>query len=129
MPRTVVLEHTLPDGSRHFDWLMEPGEARPGARDEDRSLLAFRVSVRVDDPSVGSFRAEAMPAHRRLYLRYEGEIAGGRGRVLRVAEGVCKVVERTAGEVGVEVEFAGRRRALRGRRLNGGVWAFEQESP
>lgn len=107
---------------------MEASEAGPGASDEDRSLLAFRVSVRVDDPSVGSFRAEAMPDHRRLYLRYEGEIAGGRGRVLRVAEGICKIVRRTADEVGVEVEFAGRRRVLGGRRLNGGVWEFEQAS-
>lgn len=128
MPRTVVLEHTLPGGTRHFDWLMEASEGGPGASDEDRSLLAFRVSVRVDDPSVGSFRAEAMPDHRRLYLRYEGEIAGGRGRVLRVAEGICKIVRRTADEVGVEVEFAWRRRVLVGRRLDGVVWEFEQES-
>lgn len=108
---------------------MEPSEAGPGAGDEDRSLLAFRVRVRVDDPSVGSFGAEAMPDHRRRYLWYEGEIAGGRGCVLRVAEGVCNVLRRTADELGVEVDFAGRRRVLRGRRLYGGVWEFEQESP
>ncbi len=63
VPRTVVLEHTLPDGSRHFDWLMEPAEPGPDATDEDRSLLAFRLAARVDAPSIVSFLAEAMPDH------------------------------------------------------------------
>ncbi|MCZ7633282.1 MAG: hypothetical protein M5U20_07350 [Phycisphaerales bacterium] len=126
MPRTVVLEHTLPDGSRHFDWLMEPAEPGPDATDEDRSLLAFRLAARVDAPSIVSFLAEAMPDHRRLYLQHEGAISGERGTVVRVAAGSCRIVRRSPADIEVEVAFSGRRRVLRGRRLHGGIWAFEQ---
>ncbi len=122
-----MLEHTLPDGTRHFDWLIESAEPGPDATDEDRSLLAFRVGVRVDDPSVGSFRAEALPDHRRLYLHYEGVISGDRGAVIRVAEGACRIARESADAIRVEVEFEGARRVLVGRRLEGGVWAFGQE--
>ncbi|MGP0062113.1 MAG: hypothetical protein ACLQGP_00745 [Isosphaeraceae bacterium] len=31
--------------------------------------------------------ARALPAHRRMYLNYEGEISGNRGRVRRIDEG------------------------------------------
>ncbi|MCW5776956.1 MAG: hypothetical protein KIS87_11000 [Phycisphaeraceae bacterium] len=126
MPRTVVLEHTLPDGSRHFDWLMEPAEPGPDATDEDRSLLAFRLAVRIDDTSIRSFLAESMPDHRRLYLHHEGALSGDRGIVVRVADGACRVVRRSQAGIEVEVAFTGMRRVLHGRPLHGGVWAFEQ---
>lgn len=31
MARMVLLQHTLPDGERHFDWLIEPVGAGPGS--------------------------------------------------------------------------------------------------
>lgn len=127
VPRTVVLEHSLPDGTRHFDWLIESAEPGPDATDDDRSLLAFRVGVRIDEPSVGAFRAEALPAHRRLYLHYEGAISGDRGAVIRVADGACRIARKSADEIRIEVEFRGAQRVLVGLRLEGGVWAFGQE--
>lgn len=78
MPRTVVLLHTLPDGSSHFDWMIEvPG--RPG-------LITFRCDKA---PSrAPEFAAELLPDHRAVYLEYEGPVSGNRGKVERVAAGV-----------------------------------------
>ena len=87
----VLLRHELLDGSWHFDWLIEPSSANaaPGGPD-DRVLLAFRIAHRLDLGPPSEFRAERLANHRRLYLDYEGEIAGGRGRVTRVAAGTCR---------------------------------------
>lgn len=89
----VLLRHDLPDGSWHYDWLLEPASAAaaPGGPDA-RVLLAFRVAKRLDVDPPREFPAERLPDHRRLYLDYEGEIAGGRGRVTRVAAGTCRTI-------------------------------------
>lgn len=99
MPDTVVLEHTLADGTSHFDWLIEraPGEAR---------LLTFRLPV---DPSAAplglSIEADLLPDHRRLYLSYEGPISGDRGVVRRVAQGEVHVRHVSTTMVEVLVRF------------------------
>jgi hypothetical protein len=90
MARWALLLHTLPDGTRHFDWLIQP--ARPDADHhapgpDDRALVTFRTHHRPDDPAVTAFPAERLPDHRSLYLTYEGPIAGDRGHVRRLAEG------------------------------------------
>lgn len=106
MARMVLLEHTLPTGAIHFDWLLErpsPVGAIPLAGDpNDRCLLALRVQARIDEATCTSFSAEAMPDHRVLYLTFEGTLppdAQGqdRGRVRRVAGGVVRAVREANG--------------------------------
>lgn len=75
----VLLEHVLPTGERHFDWLLE----RPGV--PDGLLLAFRVFARVDEGAATGgcgerYPAERMKDHRRVYLEFEGELTGGEER-------------------------------------------------
>lgn len=84
MGRWVLLRHDLPDGSWHYDWMLESGVHPEGG------LVTFRVMVRVDEWSQG-FEAQRLAPHRRAYLDYEGEVSGGRGRVERVGEGKCDV--------------------------------------
>ena len=87
----VLLRHDLPDGSSHFDWLLER-PSHPG-------LLTFRVQERIDRPEEGSgrFTATRLADHRRAYLIYEGPVSGERGSVTRVAEGTCELQDRTDG--------------------------------
>ena len=78
--RYAVLHHTgVP--APHFDVLVEP---RPGG-----DLAAWRSPAwPVDRPAA----VERIKDHRRLYLDYEGEVGGRRGRVDRAAGGSCSVV-------------------------------------
>jgi len=82
--RTVLLRHELPDGSWHFDWLLEHTDH------PDPLLAAFRVWVPVH--STGAFEAQRMQDHRALYLEYEGPLSQGRGSVVRVQTGACKIL-------------------------------------
>lgn len=77
MLRTVVLLHTLPGGSSHFDWMLE----QPGEGD----LATFRCTLSPHDAE--RWGAERLPDHRRAYLDYEGPISRNRGDVQRVAAG------------------------------------------
>ena len=81
--RWVLLRHEMPDGSWHYDWMLE----WDGASDAARALVAFRVSVRPDERVGAGFEAERIGEHRRAYLEFEGVVSGGRGRVVRVARG------------------------------------------
>jgi len=78
-----MLRHDLPDGSTHWDWLIErePGEER---------VLTFRLKSPwpiLDDRSADTFLAERIADHRAMYMEYEGEVSGDRGVVSRVAGG------------------------------------------
>jgi hypothetical protein len=76
--RFAVLEHRW-DGV-HWDFLVEDGPAlRTWA--VDAAIVAG-----VDLP------ARELPAHRAIYLDYEGEVSGGRGSVRRRDRGTCEVV-------------------------------------
>jgi len=87
MPRFVLLEH-LWDGV-HWDFMLEAGEVlRTWAIDAP-------IVAGVDLP------ARAIGDHRRLYLEYEGEISGNRGRVRRLAEGTYRVLVWSADHVQV----------------------------
>lgn len=103
MARMVLLEHTLPDGQRHWDWLIERPDGGAGGL-----LISYRVEQRIDHVGGGegrSFGAVRMADHRRLYLAYEGEVSGGRGRVVRVATGEVMGVTERAGAIVVEGSF------------------------
>ncbi|MBX3359026.1 MAG: hypothetical protein KF745_11450 [Phycisphaeraceae bacterium] len=99
MGACVLLEHTLPDGSVHFDWLFEPDGPPLGG------LLSFRVQERMDQPGCTEVRALSRPDHRRAYLEFEGEVSGGRGSVRRIAAGECVITERTDARLDLTVAF------------------------
>jgi|GEM_PF-1676331 len=80
----VLLRHTLPDASWHFDWLIQrdhpSAPSSSAAGDDARVLRAFRTLIHpaifaLPAPSREPFEAIALPDHRRLYLHYEGPIA------------------------------------------------------
>ncbi|GAB4385840.1 MAG: hypothetical protein Kow0022_13220 [Phycisphaerales bacterium] len=87
MRRFVVLRHCLPDGTEHFDWMIE---REASLTPDDRTLVTFRTATlpcRAD-----SFEAERIADHRSLYLQHEGVIVGGRGWVTRVAGGCADLI-------------------------------------
>ncbi len=92
--RTVVLCHTLADGSSHLDWMIERS-----APIEHR-LITFRAPCRPD--AVGSHQCttERLADHRAHYLDFEGRIDGARGSVQRLASG--SVVELSASDDRIE---------------------------
>ncbi len=78
----VLLRHTLPDETFHFDWMF--------ARDSEGllPLQTFRCSTNPCLALPGALLAlQILPDHRPSYLTYEGSISGGRGSVQRVAQG------------------------------------------
>jgi hypothetical protein len=110
----VLLRHDVPDGTWHFDWMLDLGgdgdersegtHGTQGARGTG-GLETFRVWERPERVPVGAaIRAERLGAHRREYLTFEGEISGGRGRVRRAATGRATRIE--AGGSGMEFEAA-----------------------
>jgi len=120
MGRTVLLLHELPDGSHHFDWLLQPDDANLG-------LLTFRVSERIDLDHCSVCTAERLPDHRPLYLDYQGPVhspgrtsqpphtlplhatdtpMGERGRVTRLASGECRILHQTLDSMLVECRYA-----------------------
>ena len=91
MPRFVLLEHHW--NGVHWDFMLERGDV----------LRTWAI----DEPIVSGrdLPARLLGDHRRVYLDYEGEISGGRGRVERVASGTYRVVEWS--EHLIKVELAG----------------------
>jgi hypothetical protein len=74
----VVLEHTV-GGKAHFDLLLEvEGQER---------LRTLQLPQWPLQPG-GEAGFTELPAHRRLYLTFDGELSGGRGRVRRVESGL-----------------------------------------
>ena len=75
MPLFVLLEHRW--NGLHYDLMLEtePGGClRTWAIDEE--VVAGK-----------NLQARELPAHRAIYLDYEGEVSGGRGRVKRLDRG------------------------------------------
>ncbi len=76
--------------------------------------------------ATGPIGAERLPDHRRLYLDYEGEIAGGRGRVRRLDRGPARIERFEDEELVVQLRGA----VLAGRfhigRNAGGELVFER---
>ncbi len=79
---TALLRHTTTEGV-HYDWLLA-----------DPNHPAGRLwTARTDMPSrtwskLSHWLLEPIGAHRRIYLTYQGPVAGNRGEVVRVDEGV-----------------------------------------
>ena len=98
MPRFVLLEHVW--NGVHWDFMLETGDV----------LRTWAI----DSPIVGDqdLPARQLFDHRRVYLEYEGELSGSRGRVRRVEEGTYRAIEWTDDRVRVEVA---------GRQLSGEV--------
>jgi hypothetical protein len=83
--RYVVLHHWGIDAP-HFDFLFETTADAP--------LMTFRLS---EWPLTKDQPVTRLRDHRRVYLTFQGEIPGDRGRVDRVAEGVLQVIETGSG--------------------------------
>ncbi|MBC7835489.1 MAG: hypothetical protein H7Y88_10385 [Phycisphaerales bacterium] len=122
MGRTVILLHSLPDGTSHFDWLIErePGDsgapAAAGRQADEHGALTFRLMVRPDDPAATSFAGTRLPDHRTQYFDYEGSVAG-RGEVRRVAAGEARIERYSTDELVISVLFGESRRGWRGIRV------------
>ncbi|WP_435007521.1 DNA polymerase ligase N-terminal domain-containing protein [Tundrisphaera lichenicola] len=78
----------------HWDFLVEDGP----------TLRTWAI----DSPIVPDkdLPARELPAHRRIYLDYEGEISGGRGSVTRWDRGECDPIEWGADRVRLLVRGA-----------------------
>lgn len=119
--RTTFLQHTLPDGSWHIDWLIE---VEPG---EQPRLPTFRLADRPDREGVQSFAGELLPDHRRRYLDYEGPVSGNRGHVRTVAQGDVIAVTGwpESLDVTVVLRHDGARWRWQGRPVAEAHWRFE----
>jgi hypothetical protein len=74
MPRYVILEHDHPE--LHWDLMLETGDV----------LRTWRL---LELPAPGkAVAAEALSAHRKAYLDYEGPVSGNRGTVTRWDHGL-----------------------------------------
>ena len=89
MPRFVLLEHVW--NGVHWDFMLEYGEV----------LRTWAI----DAPLVASqdLPARALPDHRRVFLEYEGEISGNRGRVRQLDTGTYRALQWSADRVRVEL--------------------------
>lgn len=117
MPRAVLLRHDLPDGSSHYDWMIQ----RPG--EPDAPLVTFRVSERID-AGITAFRAERIGDHRAAYLDFEGELSAGRGRVTAVAAGEIEIVADEPGWFVARGRIGGASGHFEGRRREEVEWEF-----
>ena len=116
MKRTVILKHTLPDGSWHYDWFIQISE------DATRPVLSFRTGHSQPD-SVVEFEAHRLRDHRAMYLDYEGAVSENRGDVVRVGSG--EVVSFAFDESYEFVLcFGGRNLAYFGQQLEDCHWRF-----
>lgn len=91
--RFVILTHDHPQ--LHWDLMLE----------EAQSLRTWRLLSKPDSQHPVS--AEALPAHRKHYLTYEGPVSGDRGTVTRWDSGTYRLLEED--ETHLKVRLAGRR--------------------
>jgi hypothetical protein len=91
MPQFVLLEHTW--NGVHWDFMLEAGDV----------LRTWAI----DAPIVSGrdLPARALGDHRKIYLEYEGPIAGDRGHVRRVDAGTYRL--QIWGQEHVRVELSG----------------------
>jgi hypothetical protein len=116
MNPAVLLKHELPDGSSHYDWMIQ----RPGRG----QLITFRLDKRIDMAPPEHFVGKRLPDHRPEYLAYEGEVSGNRGRVAKLSDGKLDIEVDVHGHFRVAGMMGATRGAFDGRLQPDGNWAF-----
>ncbi len=101
--QTALLQHVTRNGT-HYDWLIDaPVVAGLSA---DRPLWAARVPLPTRDWRTARVLViDVIQPHRRLYLRYQGPVAGDRGEVVRVDAGDARPVMWTASRLVLDVHM------------------------
>ena len=80
--RTVQLQHDLPDGSSHVDWMLQSPD------DPSGKLVSIRLETRLEGIENGaSIPGIRLDNHRAAYLDYEGPVSNNRGHVHRLEQG------------------------------------------
>ena len=126
MRRAVILEHCLPNGDHHFDLMIDQPEV-----DSEHRLLSFQCRDRPDLMDSSWFFAKRLPAHRAIYLEYEGAISGNRGFVQQVASGLVEDFCSTSQSLKMTIRWANSVVVYRGQPGGGqsGEWKFECQEP
>jgi len=88
--RFVILTHDHPQ--LHWDLMLE----------EAQSLRTWRLLA--EPISANPIPAEALPAHRKHYLTYEGPVSGNRGTVARWDAGTYRLLEGDDEHLRVELD-------------------------
>jgi hypothetical protein len=83
--RYVVQRHDVKSGNAHFDFMIEKGGEKLATWRLEKPLSAL--------PGSGVLEGERSFDHRALYLDFEGDISGGRGRVAIVERGSLEDTE------------------------------------
>ena len=123
MAPMVLLRHETPDGGHHFDWMLSRA-------DTDSPLVTFRATDRIDLEWRDSMTLERIADHRQEYLRFEGELAGGRGSVARLAQGQCDILEDSSTRFVVTAHWeAGASARVELTPSGGGVWTVSSVTP
>ncbi len=116
MSPAVLLLHELPDGSSHYDWMIQ----RPGKG----PLITFRIGARIDQGTPHHFQGKRLPDHRPDYLSYEGEVSGKRGTVTRLSDGEMEIELDAHGHFRANGRLGATRGAFDGRLRPDGEWLF-----
>ena len=126
MPQTVILQHQLPNGDSHFDWMID----QPHLLTEHR-LLTFRCEIRPDFLPRNGMIAQMLPDHRKVYLTYEGHLTDNRGSVTRVAQGTIEIVERTEQSMQMQVQWPSSNQIIEGTCIesSSSSWRFISRPP
>lgn len=143
--RCVVLRHDLPDGTWHYDLLLDgatapaPDDGGVAATDPNRrTLAAFRLEPAATPAHAVALapgvllearghvaHALQLPDHRAVYLTFEGEISGGRGHVRRIAQGQYTLLAAGPDSMSLDISWgSGVRLALELSRVHEDRWAL-----
>ncbi|MDP7008147.1 MAG: hypothetical protein QGI78_01095 [Phycisphaerales bacterium] len=99
---TVVLEHEMPDGTTHFDWLLavDPLGEKP--------LISFRTTQRPDLLTNNEWvDLETRPDHRPEYLTFEGPLEENRGTIRRLGVGAIQQWQQSMSGWQMVIEWEG----------------------
>lgn len=118
MSAAVLLLHDLPDGSHHFDWMIQ----RPGG--PARPLVTFRVQRRIDWGLPSPFEALRLPDHRAAYLTFQGPVADSRGSVTRLATGDLAIEADSPDSFRARGSLGAASGTFEGSRTAGNHWSF-----
>jgi len=99
---TVVLEHQMPDGTTHFDWLLGVDA------DGTKPLISFRTNDRPDLLTNNEWvDLETRPDHRPEYLTFEGTLDDNQGTVKRLGVGAIQEWQQTMSGWEMQIEWEG----------------------